>query len=336
MANQGAQVANADPAAQQPQAPAAQAAEAEVTVARLPPWKGNGKDQTTIDLWIDQVDRMATQKGWTAQRTAAAVCDALRENAARWMAVIKSQATKREMLDDWNRLKPAIKKRFTDSLTAVQKQSFVKGLQQAQNESVQDFFDRVALGLSKVHENHRENLAGAELEGQKKGYDASLDITLGTLFVSGLRADIREYVECNMTDDNSDSDSYLTLAIKSEAAKGKGAKAAALKLSAIDDEYEPNDELKRVTEELAALKTRMNTFTAGTTNKGRGRGRPNTPLPPFNERKTWFFCYKCKQHGLHASRECKLTEDERKQLTPQPRYPTPTGTPYDSQYPNGK
>ena len=334
MANQPPAAGGAAPQAAAP----APAVEAETAVARLPPWKGNGKDQTTIDLWIDQVDRMATQKGWTAQRTAAAVCDALRENAARWMAVIKSQATKREMLEDWVRLKPAIKKRFTDSLTAVQKQSFVKGLQQASNESVQDFFDRVALGLSKVHENRRDNLAGAELEGQKKGYDASLDITLGTLFVSGLRPDIREYVECNMTDDNTDSESLLELAIKSEASKGKGAKAAALKLAAIDDEYEPKDEVKDLKEELAALKTRMNTFTAGSgsAGRGRGRGRQNTPLPPFNERKTWFYCYRCKQHGLHASRECKLGEEERNKLTPQARYPAPTGTPYDTQFPNGQ
>jgi len=185
-------------------------AQEEVSLTRLPPWKGNGKDATTIDLWIDQVERMATQKGWDAQRTAAAVCDALRDNAARWMAVMKANPTKREGLNDWTLLKPAISKRFADSLTAAQKQSFVRGLTQASNESVQDFFDRVALALSKVHENHRDGLQGAELTGQKKGYDKSLDVTLGTLFVSGLKAEIREYVECNMKE-KADSDALLEL-----------------------------------------------------------------------------------------------------------------------------
>ena len=318
-------------------APVAPAADQETSVARLPPWKGNGKDQTTVDLWIDQVDRMATQKGWSNARTAAAVCDALRENAARWMAVQKANASKKAMLNDWATLKEALKKRFTDSLTAAQKQSFVKGLQQASNESVQDFFDRVALGLSKVHENHRDGLTGAEVEGQRKGYDKSFDITLGTLFVSGLKHDIREYVECNMADDKTDSESLLELAVKCEASKGHGAKSASLKLAAIDDEYSPNDEVKRLNDELAALKTRMNTFTAGSgqTGRGRGRGRQNTPLPAFEDRKTWFFCYRCKQHGLHISRECKLTDDEVKKLTPQQRYPVPTGTPTDRQFPNG-
>ena len=303
------------------------------SVARLPPWKGNGKDSTTIDLWIDQVERMATQKGWTADRTAAAVCDALRDNAARWMAVIKANPSKRQNLASWVNLKPLIKKRFTDSLTAAQKQSFVRSLVQANGESVQDFFDRVALALSKVHENHRDALAGTEVEGQKKGYDKSHDVTLGTLFVSGLKSDIREYVECNMSEDRGDSETLLDLAVKSETAKGMGAKAASLKLAAIEgEETEPTEELKKVTAELAALKTRMNTFTAG---KGKGKGKFTTPLPAFSDRNTWFYCYKCKQHGLHVSKECKLTEAERKALTAQARYPVPSGTPTDAQFPNG-
>ena len=191
----------------------------DATVAKLPPWKGNGKDSTTIELWIDQVDRMATQKAWNAQRTAAAVCDALRENAARWMAVVKSNPSKKDCLNDWAALKPALRKRFADSLTAAQKQAFVRGLVQASNETVQDFYDRVALALSKVHQNHRDALAGAEIDGQKAGYDKSLDVTLGTLFVSGLKNEIREYVECNMKE-TPDSDALLELAVKSESSKG--------------------------------------------------------------------------------------------------------------------
>ena len=107
---------------------------------------------------------------------------------------------KKACLKDWQQLKPALTKRFADSLTAAQKQAFVRGLVQATNESVQDFFDRVALALSKVHQNHRDALTGTEIDSQKKGYDASLDVTLGTLFVSGLKNEIREYVECNMPD----------------------------------------------------------------------------------------------------------------------------------------
>ena len=72
------------------------------SITRLQVWRGNGKDATTIELWIDQVDRTATQKGWNAQRTAAAVCDALKDTAARWMAVIKSNHNKAEILDDWD------------------------------------------------------------------------------------------------------------------------------------------------------------------------------------------------------------------------------------------
>ena len=306
----------------------------ETASARLPPWKGNGKDTTTVDLWIDQVERMKTQKGWNSARTAAAVCDALRENAARWMAVVKANPSKREILEDWDNLRPALTKRFADSLTAAQKQAFVRGLVQATSESVQDFFDRVASALSKVHQNHRDALPGAEVNGQKKGYDKSLDVTLGTLFVSGLKNELREYVECNMKD-NADSEQLLDLAVKSESSKGHGATAASLKLAAIDSEgQEQTDDMKKMTEELVALKSRLNTFTAG--QKGQGKGRAtSTPLPPFNERTTWFYCYKCKQHGLHVSRECKLTEDQRKALAPQPRFPIPTTTPTDSQFPNG-
>ena len=315
-----------------PQAVAQPAVEQDNTVTRLQVWKGNGKDATMVELWIDQVERMATQKGWNDQRTAAAVCDALKDTAARWMAVTKANPNKAEILNNWTQLKPAIKKRFADALTATQKQAFVRGLVQAPNESVQDFYDRVALALSKVHQNPREGLDGAQVEGQRKGYDKSLDVTLGTLFIAGLRQDTREYVEINMVEKDT-SEKILDLAIKSEAARGHGAKAAALKLAAIDEVVpDPESEkLKLVNEELAALKTRMNTFTAG----GKGRGRATTPLPPFNERKTWFYCYKCKQHGLHVSKECKLTKEAIAKLTPVPRYPNPTTNPSDSQFPNG-
>ena len=325
--------ANAPNAPNPPPVVVAQAqAEPDNTITRLQVWKGNGKDATTVELWIDQVERMATQKGWNNQRTAAAVCDALKDTAARWMAVTKANPNKSAMLTDWEQLKPAIKKRFADALTATQKQAFVRGLVQAPNETVQDFYDRVALALSKVHQNPRQELAGEQVVGQRKGYDKSLDVTLGTLFIAGLRQDTREYVEINMTEKDN-SEKILDLAIKSEAAKGHGAKAAALKLAAIDEIIpDPETEqLKLVNEELAALKTRMNTFTAG----GKGRGRATTPLPAFNDRKTWFYCYKCKQHGLHISKECKLSKEAIAKLTPAPRYPNPTTTPADSQFPNG-
>ena len=305
---------------------------ADNTITRLQVWKGNGKDATTVELWIDQVERMATQKGWNAQRTAAAVCDALKDTAARWMAVTKANPNKAEILTDWERLKPAIKKRFADALTATQKQAFVRGLVQATNESVQDFYDRVALALSKVHQNPREALEGDQLVGQRKGYNKSLDVTLGTLFIAGLRQDTKEYVEVNMADKDT-SEKILDLAIKSEAARGHGAKAAALKLAAIEDGQEESSQLRMVNEELAVLRTRMNTFTAGA--RGRGRRTQSNPLPSFSERNTWFYCYKCKQHGLHISKECKLSKDQIAKLTPAPRYPNPTTTPSDSQFPNG-
>ena len=316
------------------QAEGAQPAPQEVdnTVTRLQVWRGNGKDATTIELWIDQVERMATQKGWNAARTAAAVCDALKDTAARWMAVMKSNPTKAGTLEDWDQLKPAIKKRFADALTATQKQAFVRGLVQANNESVQDFFDRVALALSKVHQNPRGALAGEQLDGQRKGYDKSQDVTLGTLFIAGLRQDTREYVEINMTDTDN-SERILELAIKSETAKGHGAKAAALKLAVIEDEMQEDPTLRKVNEELAVLRTRMNTFTAGK-NKNNKQNH-STTLPPIKDRKSWFYCYKCKQHGLHISKECKLTKEQISKLTPEPRYPNPTSTPADSQFPNG-
>ena len=312
----------------QAQAPAADNSDNSVT--RLQVWKGNGKDATTIELWIDQVERMATQKGWNAERTAAAVCDALKDTAARWMAVMKANPNKADTLNNWTQLKPAIKKRFADALTATQKQAFVRGLIQAPNETVQDFYDRVALALSKVHQIPREGLEGNQLEGQRKGYDKSLDVTLGTLFISGLRQDTREYVEVNMKEKD-DSEKILDLAIKSEAARGQGAKAAALKLAAIEENTEVNH-INKVNEELAVLRSRMNTFTAGTKTRNR---KFNSPLPPFNERNTWYYCYKCKQHGLHISKECRLNDTQISKLTPAPRYPNPTSTPKDSQFPNG-
>ena len=312
-------------------AAAVAAVEVDNSVTRLQVWKGNGKDSTTVELWIDQVERMATQKGWNNERTAAAVCDALKDTAARWMAVIKANPNKAATLQSWNDLKPALKKRFADALTATQKQAFVRGLVQASNESVQDFFDRVALALSKVHQTPRQALAGEQLQGQRKGYDKSQDVTLGTLFIAGLRQDTREYVEVNMTE-NDNSERILELAIKSETAKGHGAKAAALKLAAIDDDALDETRLRKVNEELAVLRSRMNTFTAGTKSKTKTF---NNPLPPMKDRKTWYYCYKCKQHGLHISKECKLTKDQITKLVPAPRYPNPTSTPSDSQFPNG-
>ena len=157
-----------------------------------------------------------------------------------------------------------------------------------------------------------------------------MDVTLGTLFISGLRPETREYVEINMKDTD-DSEKILELATKSEAAKGHGAKAAALKLAVIEELQHEENHLRMVNEELAVLKSRMNTFTAG---KGRGKQNSN-PLPPIKDRTSWFYCYKCKQHGLHISKECKLNKDQISKLTPAPRYPNPTSTPRDEQFPNG-
>ena len=328
----GGQAVGAGGQAQGAQAQA-QAEVTDVALARLAAWKGNGKDSTTIELWIDQVERMATQKGWNNERTAAAVCDALKENAARWMAVMKANPDRRRKLSDWALLKPALNKRFADSLTAAQKQSFARGLVQAPNEAVQDFYDRVAFALAKVHEDHREHLAGIELDGQKLGYDKSTDVGLGSMFVTGLRPEIREYVECNMKE-RADSESLLELAVKSESSKGLGATSASLKLAALDDSYEPSNEWRMISNELAEIKTRMNTFSAGA-GRGRGRGKATTPLPAFKDRKTWFYCYKCRQHGLHVSKECRLNDDQKARLTPQPRFPLPTSTPTDAQFPNG-
>ena len=322
------QVAQPPPAVDQANNAAANN-EVDNSITRLQVWRGNGKDATTIELWIDQVDRTRTQKGWNEQRTAAAVCDALKDTAARWMAVIKSNTNKAPILENWDQLKPALKKRFADALTATQKQAFVRGLVQANNETVQDFYDRVALALSKVHQGPRAALVGNEVNGQKTGYDKSLDVTTGTLFIAGLKQETREYVEINMTETDT-SERLLDLAIKSEAAKGNGARAAALKLAVVEDNQEEDTQLKIVNEELAALRTRMNTFTAG-----KGKGRQDTPLPPFKDRKTWFYCYKCKQHGLHVSKECKLTKTQIADLLPAPRYPNPTTTPSDKQFPNG-
>ena len=344
-------------------APAARVIEGSDSV-KVRTFRGNGKDATTVEMWADSVDRVQTLKEWTAERTAAAVCDSLTDYAATFVSILKKNEP--DVLTDWTTLRPRLITRFSESKSAVQKMRLVASLTQKQGELCQDFWDRVQYALLEFHEKPRGTIGGAHIEHRRWGYDFAVTTSLAMMFLAGLRPEIRTTLEARMDDDAS-SDWIRTAAIRAELAMGgtrRGATVAGVSAdyagpaqagqcqhnaayggqmggnpppcahsSTSQASSAPSNNALAL--ELAALSARLTQMTAGGGgNKKSGGKNDRGPPPPMHARTTWFWCYKCQQHGLHTAKECPRTAAEISQLTKMDRRTKPSGPVFDPCFPH--
>lgn len=271
----------------------------------------------------------------------------------------------------WPRLKPLLITRFSASKTAVQKMRLIASLTQKQTETCQDFWDRVQYALLEFHEKPRENIGGAHAEHMRNGYDRAVATSLAMMFLAGVRPEIRTTLEARMEDDAT-SDWIRTAAIRAELAMGgpKNAQIAAVGVSvdaAASGGQTSTSFMMPPTQpafgggqsfpapfahsfgqgsiaapshsalamELASLNARLSQMSAGGKGKGGGAGKANRgPPPPMHERNSWYWCYKCQQHGLHTGKECPRSAAEISQLPKADRRAKPAGPVFDPCFPH--
>ncbi len=159
-------------------------------------WRGTG-DGYAVEEWADGVDRLATQKNWTNPRTAAAVRDAFRDEAAVWAASIK-HSEEAATLDTWVVLRPAVVARFSKVKTSLQKQKMVSNLVQKTNEGVAAFFDRVMYAMGQIHQPLIADLVDPDRDAKVEGYRACLNTTIGTMFLAGVLPEIRKQAQMEL------------------------------------------------------------------------------------------------------------------------------------------
>jgi hypothetical protein len=246
--------------------------------------------------------------------------------------------------------------RFQRTKTTAHRLQLISKLTQKHGEEVDAFYDRVALALIKVHETNRVTLAA---EGDKlAGYNTAVDSTQAMMFIAGLRADIRTYIEDKL-EENSTLTDIRKWAIKAESiyvsnknlvaevnvsqapqqdGAGGGDNERRQQTARRGDQLRSAElQLAEVRLELAAVKGSYKSTGAkpkGGQRGGRSGAGAGTPMPPMAQRDRWLFCYNCRQFGKHLARECKLSREEarRKFPTSMDQKKPPQGTPYDDQF----
>lgn len=294
-------------------------------------WRGDGTDAVTIEHWCDTVDRMKTLRALNEAKAAAAACDAFRDEAALFMETLKNDSTTKEKLGNWTQLREALIERFSIHRTPLQRQGLVSALKQKPKETCKGFFDRCLYAVQLL------NIECAEEVRNNADFKKATDAHISTLFLAGLRSDVREEVMSKM-DEAKDNTWLVKQACTAEQAmndrKGASKQPFSYAVAQIDDGAygeSKDDPIQALTQELAALKSRLGSGKKKATNQ-RSNDRP--PLPPMEKRNRWIYCYNCGQYGLHVSKECQLSKEDAKKKERMPRFPAPSGTPYDAMFPN--
>lgn len=252
----------------------------------------SGDPKKDIDVWLEQIDNFATQFQWTDANTAAAAKAKLTDKAAFWLA---SQRKMNKTYPRWKtgdgavaeaeKLRVALRKRFKPTVTAVEATQAIIGLKQKENETVQEFYDRVVWAVDR--KNYKI------LDKTTDAYQESRDSDIFAFFGAGLKEKIAT-IAMSGGDAPDTHEALLERAVTIEISHEKGRGVFAIEGSegtaegAAGGQPEPaKDELKELTKQVAALTKMMGKRGRG----GRGRGGNNGK------------CHRCQQTG-HFVRNC--------------------------------
>ena len=328
---------------------AAVMAEGEVReAARLSKWRGGGRDGKTIEMWIDSVNRLQTMTGWGDEKVASRACDAMEDEGAAFIRRLQLEPGGEAKLRSWALLSPELLKRFSESLTAAQKQKSINSLTQKQGEAVRKFYDRVVYTVLDIHRSEREKLQGADQDAttaMKEGFDRAVKVSMQVLFLAGLKSDLREEIESELKDD-SGMDWIMNKAVQIETARGRKGASVGIHEVNLSTQQKPQTTPQQnpkptnaapgaaeswlaLQQEIAALTTKMGSWT-----KEKKEKKDLPPLPPMDQRDKWIYCNNCGTWGKHVARECKVSREEGRKRERQQRSQKPSGPVFDSQYPN--
>ena len=329
-------------------------------IQQLPLFRGTKVDTLSTLSWVESVDRQKAANDWSEQNTARFAAAALREKAAGWYRAAREEEA--GAVQQWVTLRPLLVTRFSATRSPAQKVALISNLTQRDNESVLEFYDRVANAYYEALRDRRAALTDPNGAEKKAGFDAARNELFKYSYVSGLKRPIREQIEATMeaTADPKwlrEKASTLETALSHQASK-KGYAAPTLSIfpptettpTAASGQQQPTPSSLEMEQFKAFLAfTRGHRQGAGSggassNNRSTAQVDPNAPrqpmategtrrLGPMRER-GWVFCHRCGQWGLHIRAECKLSLNQLKSTPRSDSKTPPTTTPTDTQYPN--
>lgn len=306
-------------------------------MSRLVVFRGNTKDTVTAEAWAEMVDRHISVLKWSAQQTAGAAIESMRDDANIWRENVANSASedKRAWLKDWTLMRPEFIKRFGKAKTRAAKVQGLGQLKQATNESCGTYQDRVVHVLDKLTAKAMEGCANPD---RRTGFTICRELFETAIFMNGLRTDIRLYVEMELKETSTTEEIYelartteIALNSKSQTHhKVHTVEATDAKLDALKQELvEVRKALGAEGATVAAVSTgaKKKTGNKDKDNKKKKTGKPMADRKPI-------LCWRCKQWGKHFQSECTLTAEEIAVLTPMTKEDKPTGEIWDAQFPN--
>lgn len=185
------------------------------TIAKLVPFRGNGKDSMTAESWALSVDRAARIMTWSDATTAEAALDAFREEANIWRenragGSPDAQAT----LGQWSTLKPIFLERFKKIATTGQLVNLMDTLRQKSGEGAKAFADRVENAIMRANADALEATPAAG----KAGFRSCMSRMQAMHFANGLRGELKFHVDMQVQE-GMDLQAVMELAVKAESAR---------------------------------------------------------------------------------------------------------------------
>jgi hypothetical protein len=259
-----------------------------------------GDETGKIEQWVASIDRAQTQFNWNDVRTAAAAKSKLAELAAKW---IWSKEQRGIILNTWNdqnaavvaagtNLRAALLKRFLPGALELQATAALKEVQQQlSTESINSYYDRVVIAVTKMHRGWPIAVKAADT------YTQVFAMEVYNLFAAGMRADIREKILGGHNPPATDED-ILEAARTAEAEMDKAAVKYTNVIEVTAQSKESEDSPKSLKEIMDKVTTMVNALKLD--NAGGGKSGGNTgdrPRACFRCNSTSHLIARCPQRS---------------------------------------
>ena len=315
----------------------------------------SAEDNANARVWFDNLLKYKDSMKWSDEQTNRVGQLALVGKASKWVEYLTlNDSGSLATLDEF---KKAFLERFDKTQSVLEAQRLISNLRQSSDEDVQDFFERVStcvmLSFKESIIDMKKEFAGGHIACIEKATKLMCEQIIKRLFISGLRTEIRQQVESNLSSCK-DNQELLKCALTAEVSLSNPATRSLSEIA----------EINSLRQELAAMRMAtagapQNRRPVGNWSQNRARlgasaggslpssSRPSAPPPPgqsdpnvpnFRQRialrRDWIYCDKCGQWGKHKGNECRHSQAKINSLRRQdPRNP-PTTRLCDSQYDN--
>lgn len=314
-------------------------------------FRGTTQDTITIQAWCGTIAKAKLAAGWNDQRARDCATENLRDEAATWYQNVKNgfRADRDAVTTTWAAFEEAITKRFGLDRTAIQKVNLIKDLQQTPTEKVAAFYERVYMTMRKTHGDLIQKMIDTNRYGsanQRTSYaDGVEDLqksVIQVMFLAGLRDDLRQPLQATADFETLDITALRSHAIRIEDSRERTRKEPPkMQIAAVTttkSRAAAAAPTEGMAEKLRALQAEVNAIrTQGKPKNGNKTGQKTgaqLAKIPIHSRRSWVFCYNCKQWGLHFAAECLRSAQEVGTMQPQDRAAKPQSGPVDRDFPS--